>query len=125
MNQMIFCTAMILSLLGIASSNTDKRHLLLFTQKNTIMAEKQLEIWNAEKVGMEERDLTFKVVIGNELLYKKYKVDKQTDFTLILVGKDGSEKLRTYNLLTAKKLFALIDAMPMRRDEMRNKGRNQ
>ncbi len=124
MNQMIFCTAILLSLLGIAPSDIDKRQLLLFTQKNTVMVEKQLEIWNADQVGMRERDLIFKVVTSNERLYKKYKVASQTDFTVILVGKDGSEKLRTCKLLTTKKLFAIIDAMPMRRHEMRNKGRN-
>ncbi len=124
MNQMIFCSIMTLSLLGIPLSDINKRQLLLFTQNDTVMAEKQLEIWNANQVGMRERDLIFKVVTSNELLYKKYKVDSQTDFTIILVGKDGSEKLRTHKLLTTKKLFAIIDAMPMRRDEMQNRGRN-
>ena len=89
------------------------------------MAEKQLAIWKAAQPGIEERDLTITEVTGNELLYKKYKVDRQTDFTLILVGKDGSEKLRTHSLLSNNKLFALIDAMPMRREEMRNTKKNQ
>ena len=122
---MIFLSALIVCLSGIALSDTDKRQLLLFTQKDSKMAEKQLAIWKAAQPGIEERDLTITEVTGNELLYKKYKVDRQTDFTLILVGKDGSEKLRTHSLLSNNKLFALIDAMPMRREEMRNTKKNQ
>jgi len=126
MNQMIFFSTMIVCLSGIVSSDTDKRQLLLFTQnKDTGLAEKQLAIWTEAQAEMQERDLIITVITGNELLYKKYKVDSQTDFTVILLGKDGIEKLRTQNLLTANKLFALIDAMPMRRQEMRKKEKNQ
>lgn len=126
MNQMIFFSTMIVCLSGIVSSDTDKRQLLLFTQnKDTGLAEKQLAIWTEAQAEMQERDVIITVITGNELLYKKYKVDSQTDFTVILLGKDGIEKLRTQNLLTANKLFALIDAMPMRRQEMRKKEKNQ
>ncbi len=125
MKQEIFISTMIVFFIGIASPDTDKRQLLLFTQKDTRMAEKQLTVWKAAQLGMQERDLTITVVTGNDLLYTKYKVDRQTDFTLILVGKDGSEKLRTHSLLPIKKLFALIDAMPMRKEEMRNTERKQ
>jgi hypothetical protein len=41
------------------------------------------------------------------------------DFTVILIGKDGGEKLRSQKPLSMEKLNATIDAMPMRRDEMR------
>lgn len=126
MNQVIFLSTMIVCLSGLVSSDTDKRQLLLFTQnKDTGLAKKQLAIWKETQAEMKERDLTITVITGNELLYKKYKVDSQTDFTVILLGKDGVEKLRTQNLLTANKLFALIDAMPMRRQEMRKKEKNQ
>lgn len=126
MNQLILLSTMIVCLSGIVSSDTDKRQLLLFTQKkDTGLAEKQLAIWKEAQAEMEERDLTITVVTGNDLLYKKYKVDSQTEFTVILLGKDGGEKLRTQNLLTTNKLFALIDAMPMRRQEMQKKEKNQ
>ena len=126
MNQLILLSTMIVCLSGIVSSDTDKRQLLLFTQKkNTGLAEKQLAIWKEAQAEMEERDLTITVIKGNDLLHKKYKVDSQTEFTVILLGKDGGEKLRTQNLLTTNKLFALIDAMPMRRHEMQKKEKNQ
>ena len=126
MNQLILLSTMIVCLSGIVSSDTDKRQLLLFTQnKDTGLAEKQLAIWKEAQAEMEERDLTITVITGNDLLYKKYKVDSLTEFTVILLGKDGGEKLRTQNLLTTNKLFALIDAMPMRRQEMQKKEKNQ
>ncbi|MEN0050651.1 MAG: DUF4174 domain-containing protein, partial [Bacteroidota bacterium] len=43
-------------------------------------------------------------------------------FTVILIGKDGGEKLRRKGkLLTRKALYQTIDVMPMRRAEMRRK----
>ncbi|MEM9260502.1 MAG: DUF4174 domain-containing protein, partial [Bacteroidota bacterium] len=46
-------------------------------------------------------------------------------FELILVGLDGTEKLRRKNTITPPKLITdLIDTMPMRQQEMRRKGGN-
>jgi hypothetical protein len=41
-------------------------------------------------------------------------------FTVILVGKDGGEKFRTHNPVTIDRLNALIDAMPMRQQEVQD-----
>jgi hypothetical protein len=41
-----------------------------------------------------------------------------TDFAVILIGKDGGEKLRSSKPLTLDKLIDTIDAMPMRQQEM-------
>ena len=43
-----------------------------------------------------------------------------TDFTVILLGKDGGEKLRSSKPVPFDKLRDKIDAMPMRRQEMQN-----
>lgn len=40
-------------------------------------------------------------------------------FTAILIGKDGSEKFRSSKPVTVEQLDRIIDAMPMRQDEMR------
>jgi len=50
-------------------------------------------------------------------LRKRYRVAKG-DTTVILVGKDGGEKLRTGDLADLERIFRLIDSMPMRRREM-------
>ena len=43
-------------------------------------------------------------------------------FTVVLVGKDGGVKLRRDGQVKLDEIFSLIDAMPMRREEMRQKG---
>ena len=42
-------------------------------------------------------------------------------FTCILVGKDGGVKLKRHAPVKLEEIFGLIDAMPMRREEMRKK----
>jgi hypothetical protein len=51
-------------------------------------------------------------------LQEKFKVGSR-DFTLILIGKDGTEKQRWDKPVKSESLFALIDDMPMRQQEMR------
>jgi len=41
-------------------------------------------------------------------------------FTVTLIGKDGGVKLKRDEMLSSAELFAIIDAMPMRRAEMRD-----
>lgn len=45
-------------------------------------------------------------------------------FTCILVGKDGGVKFRRSTPVNLKEIFDLIDAMPMRREEIRQKGQS-
>jgi hypothetical protein len=42
-------------------------------------------------------------------------------FQALLIGKDGTVKLRSAEPLPAKDIFGLIDSMPMRRQEMDSK----
>ena len=42
-------------------------------------------------------------------------------FTTILVGKDGGEKFRQTGMIRLKEIFQIIDAMPMRQQEMKKK----
>ena len=41
------------------------------------------------------------------------------DFLVILLGKDGGEKIRSNRPVTLQTLTEIIDAMPMRQDEMK------
>jgi hypothetical protein len=45
-------------------------------------------------------------------------------FAFILVGKDGTVKLRSERPVPSRQVFSLIDSMPMRQAEMRGKGRS-
>ncbi len=53
-------------------------------------------------------------------LYQKMKKSGES-FEVILIGLDGGVKLRQNEVLETKKLFDLIDSMPMRQAEMRRK----
>ncbi len=44
-------------------------------------------------------------------------------FAVVLVGKDGGEKARWSGPVSEREVFARVDAMPMRRREMREKKR--
>ena len=44
---------------------------------------------------------------------------REGDFAVVLVGKDGGEKFRYADSVPAEEIFDRIDAMPMRRSEMR------
>ena len=52
------------------------------------------------------------------LLRQRYRVPDGT-ITLILVGKDGAEKLRGDDTTNLQAVFERVDSMPMRRREMR------
>ena len=46
----------------------------------------------------------------------------QNEFQVILIGKDGTEKIRSDEAISSDYLFEAIDAMPMRRLEMKEDG---
>ena len=108
------------------------RLLLVFSPdlQNETLRKQQAE-WSQVSEGMEERNLKIWVVTPEDIqgepiqhtaasLYERYQV-ASTDFEVILIGKDGGIKQRQNHLLTSQNLFAIIDAMPMRRNEMRQK----
>jgi len=56
-------------------------------------------------------------------LRKHFDLTQQT-FALILLGKDGGIKLKRNDPVKLDDIFTLIDSMPMRKDEMRQKGQS-
>ncbi|MFN7119195.1 MAG: DUF4174 domain-containing protein [Saprospiraceae bacterium] len=116
----------------------DKRVILLFAPDERHPAlQQQLSILTQDLEKVTDRDLIFyKIFSGNgvtpdgkmlsktevQSFYKNYHVEKD-GFTFILVGKDGSEKLRKQKPVSATELFELIDSMPMRKAEMKKKGK--
>lgn len=112
------------------------RLLVIFTEsENSQTLEKQMKIFEKQAEDLEDRKLmVIHSIPGkhhsifpnstdwkNSSLYEK-KENKDADYEIILIGLDGGVKLRQNELLKTKKLFALIDSMPMRQAEMR---RNQ
>ena len=57
-------------------------------------------------------------IVSNQL--HKNILNSESHFEVLLIGLDGTEKLRKNTLLKRHDLFAIIDRMPMRKSEIRN-----
>lgn len=101
-----------------------KRQVLLFYNAQGIATKtEQLNILEAQKEGLAERDIEIHSYILSEHTdeAQKWKASPEDPFTFILVGKDGTEKMRSQTVVSTEKLFSTIDAMPMRKREMKEK----
>ncbi len=82
----------------------------------------QMALWKDAGPEASDRDLLSFLWKGAAELpaaaKQKYDIDPNK-FTVLLIGKDGGVKQRSYEPAGPDRLFALIDSMPMRRDEMR------
>lgn len=92
----------------------------------------------AQRNGLRDRErLVFEILekgesrFGNTVL-KKEAIDflrqnfsaGQGSFLVILLGKDGKEKIRWLKV-NLTEIFAVMDGMPMRQREMKERGKNQ
>ena len=122
---------------GMQRLQWQNRPLVVFAPDRTdARFRRQLAIAERHADGFAERDMVVIAVVGaepvgvdgkpakdlaNATLRQRYRVPAGA-FAAILVGKDGTEKLRRGEAIAAETLFATIDAMPMRRREMRQDG---
>lgn len=122
-------------LLAAYSYKWKYRPLFIFADStaNSALAE-QRRIFAASRAGLVERDVALIWVIGNNVsidggpglhqtaaaLRARYGVGP-TEFKAMLVGKDSSVKLASSSAIRVESLYSTIDAMPMRRDEMRRR----
>lgn len=96
--------------------------LLFYNDDHSEEWKKQVAELNTDLSGIKERDIVvkyFKMSPENVAVWDKWKVSRSKDFTFILIGKDGGEKYRSDQFVSNKELFAKIDAMPMRRSEIK------
>ncbi|MEM9000927.1 MAG: DUF4174 domain-containing protein [Bacteroidota bacterium] len=99
--------------------------LLLFDSNTKAQATKQLKLLETQSTQLEDRDI---VVIGhhntgkkNDLHYVR-SLDIAKNYNgLVVLGKDGQVKMMKEFIVPPEKIFALIDGMPMRKMEMREK----
>tara|TARA_R110001632_G_scaffold6324_1_gene25704 strand:+ start:45865 stop:46287 length:423 start_codon:yes stop_codon:yes gene_type:complete len=131
---------LLLTLFSISNSFTQelkehlwKQRVLLVTSSDSLLLKKQVAILLKELPGLTERKLIvykvtpkmyFKGIKNNDSasLPSNYSQIKKTSesFEIILIGLDGSVKLRETKTLKPEKLFTLIDGMSIRRQELRN-----
>lgn len=100
----------------------NERVVIIYAPKGS---EKQLgrqeALLRLHNVELTERDITQLVVrtpAENAEIVKRFKLSG-AGFTVLLIGKDGGEKLRSHEIVSPETLCQLIDSMPMRQEEMR------
>lgn len=112
------------------------RPLLVFAPSARHAALKQQRVIIATHAsGFKDRDVVVIEIVADQVrstfgpkprasasaLRDRYGINENV-FRVVLVGKDGGQKLMQKEAASAPALFGLIDAMPMRRQEMRPGG---
>lgn len=82
---------------------------------------RQADLLRGSEVGFAERDLARLDLFdaGGGAVEARRLYGTGGGFACVLVGKDGGVKHRAREPVAPEKLYALVDAMPMRRREMR------
>ena len=111
----------------------DRVVLIFSDDKSSSKLKKQVDLFQKEKVSLEERKLKIYQFAEGDFKYgfddswKKSTIktkrfnDKEESFKIVLIGLDGGIKLKQNTILTPEKLFIIIDGMPMRKRELKIK----
>lgn len=111
------------------------RPLLIFAPTaDDVRLRDQLDVLRTNAAEARERDLIAIAIPerGSQSTEMKLSVEEAVsarkqfhvgsgEFVVVLVGKDGGEKLRSREPISFEKLRSKIDAMPMRQNEMKTK----
>ncbi len=118
---MKYCFILAILLFVCYSADAQRiRRLLLFSDDSTnVNLITQRQWLEAEKKEVEDRDIWIAVFHDPKTfrrMYEHYHVGR-AEFYLILIDKDGTEKLRSEELMPAAKIFETIDALPAQQAE--------
>jgi hypothetical protein len=109
------------SVLLVAQQSNYRRILIFAPDSSNLSFINQNRIFQKEDSACVQRDIIVEYYVFKSKgvhFFDKYQVSTQ-DFTLLLIGKDGFVKLRSKEVVKPERIYALVDAMPMRKDEMR------
>ncbi|MFN6541466.1 MAG: DUF4174 domain-containing protein [Nostoc sp. EkiNYC01] len=128
-----------MSSFNLSSQKWQNRVLLVFAPSvDNHHYQQQMQLFNQYQNGFTDRDLVLVQILATDKSYanrqpidessaanlrNRFGVDKE-DFRVILIGKDGGVKRQDTTPVKATAIFEQIDAMPMRRQEMQERGRN-
>lgn len=116
----------VLLLLILSVMYPGKRQVLLFyNEAGSQLRNKQVALLHEAGKDLAERDMEVHVynTASAAAEVAKWNIKIASPFTGILIGKDGGEKLRWDSVITTDKLFGVIDAMPMRKEEMKRQNK--
>lgn len=111
-------------LIFASSDTTDKlaQQLQLFTEQQEALLDRELVIYKINDQVVDPNDEVLEREKAAEWR-QRWGVPSEA-FALVLIGKDGVKKLLEKDLTAPRKVFDLIDSMPMRQAEMRRKNNN-
>ena len=118
---------------GLEQFQWKNRILLLLSHEiNAVEMQNQLQLFDGQKKELDDRKLKIILISPEELksyptgeimgissqkIYKRFKKSKKP-LEHVLIGLDGTVKLHGINDISPKKLYSIIDVMPMRRSEL-------
>ncbi|CAN5510880.1 DUF4174 domain-containing protein [soil metagenome] len=128
----------------VSTLKDNNRALLIFARESTDPSyARQQHLLENQASELADRDLIFIPVLYKRMptdanqaspvfasdteqkhLRSRYNIQPQ-EFAVLLLGKDGGEKLRSRTPVTMEKLSHLIDSMPMRQQEIRQRTRSK
>ncbi|MBD2505499.1 DUF4174 domain-containing protein [Anabaena azotica] len=127
-----------MSSLNLSSQKWQNRVLLVFAPSvDNRDYQQQMQLFNQHQNGFTDRDLVLVQVLATDKSYAnrqlidessaaklrdRFGVDKD-NFHVILIGKDGGVKRQDATPVQATAIFEQIDAMPMRQQEIQQRGR--
>ena len=101
-------TTLIFILMTFIQQNPSQRVLDIYCKdKSDKLYIAQSKVLESDSNGLKIRDIKVNEHFGT------------TAFKITLTGKDGGVKMTSKSVLTLKKLYDTIDAMPMRKSEMK------
>ena len=112
-----------LMLAGAPGTDTGQRKILLFARDvsdETLSI--QQNIFKTDPAGLKERQIVVTVVtaMSDKNTYQSF-LREGKGFLFVLYGKDGGKKFSSHTPVALGKLYGIIDSMPMRQDEMKQK----
>lgn len=101
------------------NNNTYQDQLAELQQHTSGLADRKLIVYQVQP-NQYKKGLTANPWQKGAKLFDTYQNTNAT-FNIILIGLDGGIKLQQSEFLSCTKLFSTIDAMPMRKNEMKRK----
>jgi hypothetical protein len=99
-----------------------QRVLVVVAPAGDPAAETQRRIYEASAKGMSERSIVLTEAVDDTERSRQIRSRLSAEgsrFQVFLIGKDGHTAASSTKPLSAEDVFARVDAMPMRQDEMR------
>lgn len=98
------------------------------SKADSVLVEQQFENFSKIQNQLIDRKLVLYKCIENNCTFYDWKQKPrvlkieslQSSFEIVLIGLDGYEKFKSYQVEESKVIFDLIDQMPMRRQEVKN-----